>query len=135
MSKTIEDKFKNWEITKSEYNSYKKQLENEVYWKKQNEQQNNKLTSEWNTNWKILVNWKLEFPNEINTKKEEPITQKEEPITKYEYNPNDAEMQQALERAKLTNQAYFCPAAILIPQILVVCLLLWCHGDTVQFEF
>lgn len=107
MSKTIEDKFKNWEITKSEYNSYKKQLENEVYWQKQNEQQNNKLTSEWNTNWKILVNWKLEFPNEINTKKEEPITQKEEPITKYEYNPNDAEMQQALERAKLTNQAYF----------------------------
>ena len=98
-------------------------------WQKINELVKNKKISE--TNWKKIMwavetytlwlpidlwtSWKIEPKKEVapDVKIEEPKKEvvsdvkKEEPITKYEYKPSDAEMQQALERAKLTNQAYF----------------------------
>ena len=98
-------------------------------WQRANELVKNKQISE--TDWKKIIwavetytlwlpidlwtSWKIEPKKEVvpDVKIEEPKKEvvsdvkKEEPITKYEYKPNDAEMQQALERAKLTNQAYF----------------------------
>ena len=98
-------------------------------WQRANELVKNKQISE--TDWKKIIwavetytlwlpidlwtSWKIEPKKEVvpDVKIEEPKKEVvsdvkiEEPITKYEYKPNDAEMQQALERAKLTNQAYF----------------------------
>ena len=85
-------------------------------WQRANELVKNKQISE--TDWKKIIwavetytlwlpidlwtSWKIEPKKEV-----VPDVKIEEPITKYEYKPSDAEMQQALDRAKLTNQAYF----------------------------